>query len=115
VRHPILSKEQLVVMFFTVPTELAVWRKQANLSLADEFENRPLPPTVEASLPPDLPSLFETVRSGVRKSADLYVSLCNLLDRLIKRNEGLSQDYHRLTVMLNSLTDLSDATYAVDN
>ncbi|RPA74751.1 hypothetical protein BJ508DRAFT_215102 [Ascobolus immersus RN42] len=115
VRHPILSKEQLVVMFFTVPTELAVWRKQANLSLTDEFDTRTLPPTLEPSLPPDLLSLFETVRSGVKKSAELYISLCALLDRLIKRNEGLSQDYHRLTILLNSLTDLSDATYAVDN
>lgn len=114
VRHPVLQQEQLVIMFLTVPTELSVWRKQATFSIVEEFANRPLPPDLEASLPRDLTETFETVRSGLRRSAEIYIQLCNLVERLERRNEGIAADYGRFATCLSSLTDASEATYAVD-
>jgi len=114
VRHPTLSQEQLVIMFLTVPTELSVWRKQATFSIVEEFTNRSLPPDLEASLPPDLTDTFETVRSGLRRSAEMYIQLCNLVERLERRHEGIAADYGRFATCLGSLTDASEATYAVD-
>lgn len=38
-RHPVLSKENLTVMFLTVPNDFAGWRKFANIDLGDEFAN----------------------------------------------------------------------------
>lgn len=38
-RHPILSKENLTVMFLTVPNDFAGWRKFANIDLGDELAN----------------------------------------------------------------------------
>ncbi|KAI2609166.1 hypothetical protein GGR54DRAFT_633063 [Hypoxylon sp. NC1633] len=114
VRHPILGQEQLVVMFLTVPTELAVWRKQAAISVVDEFTGRPLPPGLEESLPPSLEELFERTRLGVKRSADLYISTCNIMDRLVKRTEGVAADHGRLALSLTSLTETSSDTYATD-
>ncbi|KAF4632827.1 hypothetical protein G7Y89_g5299 [Cudoniella acicularis] len=114
VRHPVLSQEQLVIMFLTVPTELAVWRKQATISVQEEFAGKSLPPGLEDSLPPTLNELFDTTRTGVRRSADIYINLCNLVDRLAKRNEGLAADKLRLSISLQSLTDVSQDTYATD-
>jgi sorting nexin-8 len=114
VRHPTLSQEQLVIMFLTVPTELSVWRKQATFSIVEEFTNRSLPPDLEASLPRDLTETFETVRSGLRRSAEIYIQLCNLVERLERRHEGIAADYGRFATALSSLTDASEATYAVD-
>jgi len=114
VRHPVLSQEQLVTMFLTVPTELAVWRKQATISVQEEFTGRPLPPGLEDSLPPTLNELFERTRTGVRRSAEVYINLCNLMDRLSKRNEGLAADQLRLSLSLQSLMDSSADTYATD-
>lgn len=114
VRHPVLSQEQLVVMFLTVPTELAVWRKQATISVQEEFVGKTLPPTLEDSLPQNLQDLFDQVRSGVRRSAEVYINLCNLLERLTKRNEGIAADYLRFSLALQSLTEVSADTYAVD-
>ncbi|KAH8725883.1 sorting nexin mvp1 [Phaeosphaeriaceae sp. PMI808] len=113
-RHPVLNQEQLVVMFLTVPTELAVWRKQANLSVQEEFTGKPLPPDLEDSLPKTLPELFDTVRSGVRRSAESYINLCNMMERLTRRNEGMAAEYHRFSSALVSLTESSQETYAVD-
>ncbi|GAP88825.1 putative sorting nexin mvp-1 [Rosellinia necatrix] len=114
VRHPILGQEQLVIMFLTVPTELAVWRKQAAISVVDEFAGRPLPPGLEDSLPPTLQDLFDRTRQGVKRSTDLYITTCNIMDRLVKRSEGVAADHARLAVSLASLMDTSSDTYATD-
>lgn len=102
-------------MFLTVPTELSVWRKQANLSVQDEFTGRALPPGLEDSLPPQLEELFLQTRAGVRRSADLYINVCNIMDRLVKRNEGVAADHARIAMTLTSLTEATSDTYATDS
>ncbi|KAL1875743.1 hypothetical protein VTK73DRAFT_9864 [Phialemonium thermophilum] len=114
VRHPVLSQEQLVVMFLTVPTELAVWRKQVSISVQDEFSGRTLPPGLEESLPASLNDLFERTRAGVRRSAELYINACNVMDRLVKRCVGVAADHGRLAMALAAMTEASADTYATD-
>lgn len=113
-RHPVLSQEQLVVMFLTVPTELSVWRKQAAISVQDEFTDKVLPPGLEDSLPPTLEDLFSRTCAGVRRSAELYINVCNIMDRLVKRTEGVAADHARIAMSLMSLTETSAETYATD-
>ncbi len=93
---------------------MAVWRKQATISVQEEFTGKVLPPALEDSLPPTLSDTFDTVRSSLRKSTDIYINLCNLLERLAKRNEGVAADYLRFSLALQSLTDLSGGSYAID-
>ncbi|GKT54319.1 sorting nexin MVP-1 [Colletotrichum tofieldiae] len=116
VRHPILGQEQLIIMFLTVPTyqELAVWRKQATISVQDEFQGRVLPPGLEDSLSPTLEALFDKTRAGIRRSAELYINICNVMDRLVKRSEGVAADHARIAMSLTSLTETSADTYASD-
>ncbi|KAI4214231.1 MAG: hypothetical protein LQ351_003316 [Letrouitia transgressa] len=114
VKHPVLGQEQLVIMFLTVPTELAVWRKQATISAQEEFSGKALPQGLEDSLPQNLLDSFDTVRSGVRVSAENYINLCSLLERLTKRNQGIAADYLRFSQALISLTENSRDTYAMD-
>jgi sorting nexin-8 len=95
--------------------ELSVWRKQANLSVQDEFTGRALPPGLEESLPPTLEELFDRTRAGVRRSAELYIHICNVMDRLVKRQEGVAADHGRVATLLANLLDTSNDTYASDN
>ncbi|GMG20194.1 unnamed protein product [Ambrosiozyma monospora] len=37
-KHPILSKESMVIMFLTVPNDFSNWKKFANIEIVDEFE-----------------------------------------------------------------------------
>lgn len=114
VRHPILSQEQLVIMFLTVPTELAVWRKQATISVQDEFAGRALPPGLEDSLSPQLEDLFTRTKAGIRRSAELYINVCSIMDRLVKRSEGVAADHARIALSLTSMTEATADTYATD-
>ena len=91
-----------------------MWRKQATVSVQDEFTDRLLPPELEDSLPKNLSETFDTVRSGVRQSADHYIGLCNLLERLTKRNQGVAADHLRFSQALTNLVEASESTYATD-
>jgi len=94
--------------------ELAVWRKQAQISVQEEFVGKTLPPDLEDSLPKNLQDMFDQVRSGVRRGAEIYINLCNMVERLAKRNEGMAAEYSRISNALQSLTHASNDTYAVD-
>lgn len=94
--------------------ELAVWRKQATISVQEEFVGKPLPPTLEDSLPQNLHDTFDTARTGIRRGADLYINLCNLIERLVKRNEAIAGEYGRFNLNLHSITETTEGTYAVD-
>lgn len=91
-----------------------MWRKQATISVQEEFAGKSLPASLEDSLPQNLQETFDTVRSGVRKSADLYINLCNLTERLCKRKEAIAGEYSRFSLNLTNLTETSGDTYAID-
>ena len=101
-------------MFLTVPTELSVWRKQATISVQEEFTGKALPPGLEDALPVNLAETFDEVRSGVRRSAETYIQLCSLTERLAKRQQGLASDEQRFAQALRNLAEESASTYATD-
>lgn len=82
--------------------------------MQDEFAGRPLPPGLEDSLSPSLNDLFDRTRSGIRRSAELYINVCNVMDRLVKRYVGVAADHARIALSLNGLTEASSDTYATD-
>ena len=94
--------------------ELSVWRKQATISVQEEFTGKSLPPNLEDNLPSTLPELFEQVRAGVKRATDIYINLCVLLERLVRRNEGLAADNQKFSLALQGLTESTSDTYAVD-
>jgi len=94
--------------------ELAVWRKQATISVQEEFTGKSFPPDLEDSLPKNLAGTFDTVRSGVKQSSEQYISLCGLMERLAKRNQGIAADYLRFSQALMTVTETSQSTYATD-
>jgi len=44
----------------------------------------------------------------------LYINACNIMDRLVKRSEGVAADHARLALSLMSMTEVSAETYATD-
>jgi len=93
---------------------LAVWRKQATISVQEEFTGKSLPPMLEDSFPANLPDVFDTVRAGIRQSVEAYINLCSLLERLTKRTHGVAADTLRFSLALQALTETSKDTYAID-
>lgn len=82
--------------------------------MQEEFVGRALPPDLEDSLPSTLPDLFEQVRNGARRGAEIYIGLCILMERLTKRNEAMAADNRKFSEALQSLTEGNSDTYAID-
>ena len=76
---------------------------------------RVLPPDLEDSLPPTLTETLDTARNGIKRSAEIYINLCMLLERLAKRHEGLAADHLRFSLTLQSLTEATKDTYTLDS
>lgn len=91
-----------------------MWRKQATVSVQEEFSGKPLPAGLEESLPANIQEIFDTVRFGVKRSAEIYINLCTLLERLTRRNEGVAVDHMRISLGLRNLAEASKDTYAID-
>ncbi|KAK9469010.1 hypothetical protein V1512DRAFT_274211 [Lipomyces arxii] len=114
VRHPVLNREQLVVMFMSVPTELAVWRKQAAVSVEDEFTGRALPAGLIESWNQAEAERWDEVNMGVKMEAEMYTHLCLLIDRMEKRQESVATDHQRFANSLDTLQEVTQKTYSVD-
>ena len=82
--------------------------------MQEEFVGKSLPSGLEDALPRNLLETFDTVREGVRRSAEAYIGLCNLLERLSKRNQGVAADMLRFSQSLRALTGDSVSAYASD-
>lgn len=82
--------------------------------MQDEFADRVLPPGLEESLPQTLEDLFMRTRAGVRRSSELYINICSIMDRLVKRQEGIAADHGRIAMLVSSLTETSSDVYATD-
>jgi len=44
----------------------------------------------------------------------LYIALCTLIERVIKRKEGLAAEYGRLSLAMQTVTETSEDTYRID-
>lgn len=83
--------------------------------MQEEFTDKVMPPELEDSLPPTLSETFEVVRSGIKRSAEIYINLCNSFDRYARRCEGLGAEQYRIARLMQNLTDCMHDTYAADN
>lgn len=54
------------------------------------------------------------MRSGVARSAEHYASLCGLVERMIRRRDGIAIEYSRMATLLQGLTEASGETYKFD-
>lgn len=66
-KHPILSKENLVVMFLTVPNDFSNWKKFANIESNDEFDG------IRVNLPRRFKLDLSDILKGLRDTESDYV------------------------------------------
>lgn len=55
--------------------------------------------------------MFDKTRSGIVRSAESYIHICNLFDRLVRRNEGFGAEQLRVARALQGLTESIPDTY----
>ncbi|KAF0544214.1 sorting nexin [Gigaspora margarita] len=114
VKHPILKDDQLVEMFLKEQMEIAVWRRTNSPDLEEEYLKRQITPEMERRIPEDLDKRLEKVVNKLDDTVDHYRNMCNIMDRIARRQEGMATDYMRYHLSLNSLIEKEKGCYIED-
>ncbi|CAJ0747867.1 1593_t:CDS:2, partial [Entrophospora sp. SA101] len=104
-RHPVLKNDDLVEMFLTEQTEIAVWRRNNAPDLDEEFFKKEISSQMEQRIPGDLNARLESVYNNLDQSIEHYLNMCNFMERIARSQEGTASDYMRYSLSLNSLIE----------
>ncbi|CAI2169784.1 19346_t:CDS:10 [Funneliformis geosporum] len=112
-RHPVLRNDDLVEMFLTEQS-IAEWRKNNTPVLEEEYVKKQITPEMETSIPDNLDERLSKVYNKLDDAIDHYRNMCNLMDRMARRQEGMATDYMRYSLALNSLIEKEKGCYIED-
>lgn len=112
-RHPILKDDYLVEMFLTEQS-IAEWRKNNIPDLEEEYIKRRITPEMESRIPDNLDERLDKVYKKLDDTIDHYRNMCNLMERIARRQEGMATDYMRYSLALNSLIEKEKGCYIED-
>ncbi|KZT59030.1 hypothetical protein CALCODRAFT_481801 [Calocera cornea HHB12733] len=112
--HPILKEDGLVSVFLTEPS-FDAWRKHSSISLDEESYSKRVDAVEEMSIPSDLEEKLGIVRIKIPGLIEQWNRICTTAERLVKRREGAAADLSRLTMTLNTLTEINQECWRSPN
>lgn len=117
VSHPILSKDDLLLTFLTVPTDISTWRRQTkeNYDTSDEFMDKKIPISFMKLWSGNISEQWNDVASNITKIIDLW----NKITMVIQRHEGrlnqINQEYLLLKSFISDFTQMTPILYPIEN
>ncbi|CAG8484212.1 3753_t:CDS:10 [Funneliformis mosseae] len=112
-RHPVLRNDALVEIFLTEQS-IAEWRKNNTPDLEEEYIKKQITPEMEANIPDNLDERLSKVYNKLDDAIEHYRNMCNLMERMARRQEGMAADYMRYSLALNSLIEKEKGCYIDD-
>ncbi|CAG8563346.1 17336_t:CDS:10 [Funneliformis caledonium] len=113
-RHPVLRNDALVEIFLTEQSQIAEWRKNNTPDLEEEYIKKQITPEMEANIPDNLDERLSKVYNKLDDAIEHYRNMCNLMERMARRQEGMAADYMRYSLALNSLIEKEKGCYIDD-
>lgn len=105
VKHPVFKKDDLVLTFLTVPTDLLGWRKQASYDTSDEFTDRKVSVTFVKMWHKGLAERWNEADANIDTALELWAKITVLIDRYERRMAFIAQDRDILRSMLDQFTE----------
>lgn len=118
VRHPVLRREQLVIMFLTVPTDLSGWRRQAQYDTSEEFVDRKSSPQFVKmwnSSKKELDAMMFSAEEELKNALENWNKVCVLAERLCVRQKQMGMDHQRLGQLLSGFRESTKQLYTVED
>ncbi|KAM3164627.1 Sorting nexin MVP1 [Lachancea thermotolerans] len=115
VKHPVFKKDDLVLTFLTVPTDLLGWRKQASYDTSDEFTDRKIEASFIKMWRKDMAERWNQADASIDGALELWAKITVLVDRCEKRLRFIAQDRSMLASMLDSFSDSAPQIFASDD
>ncbi|SCU79455.1 LANO_0A06304g1_1 [Lachancea nothofagi CBS 11611] len=115
VKHPVLRKDDLVLTFLTVPTDLLSWRKNASYDTTEEFTDKKISSSFIKMWHKNMAERWNDADSSIDAALDIWAKITILVERHEKRLKFIGQDRMLLASMLDDFTENTTRLYATDN
>ncbi|CAH7690676.1 hypothetical protein PPACK8108_LOCUS26098 [Phakopsora pachyrhizi] len=115
INHPIISKDSVLNIFLSEPSDLSTWRSHSTVHLPEESTTSRLTAVEEISIPEDLDDQLINFRSRLPLIIEHWSRICASLDRIVRRNEAQSSDFTRIQLALGSAVESERAGLSGDN
>ncbi|CAD6886576.1 unnamed protein product [Tilletia controversa] len=106
--HPVLSKDDVVIVFLSEAQTLTHWRSSRDPPLCpEEAYSHPLTEVEEMSIPSDLiPAKIQRTRAVLTTLVERWRVLTALFDRIARRREAEGLDWKRMSNILGELASM---------
>ncbi|KAK4051202.1 Sorting nexin mvp1 [Microbotryomycetes sp. JL201] len=106
VNHPVVMHDGLLKTFLTERGDLSTWRKNAQISLDEEFHSRALTSAEEASIPADLDTRLGSLRSRILNLIEQWAAVVHAIDRIAHRRQNQGGEWDKLYDALHGVLDV---------
>ncbi|KTB16713.1 Sorting nexin MVP1 [Nakaseomyces glabratus] len=113
-KHPKLSKDDLVLTFLTVPTDLTSWRKQVSYDTADEFTDKRISKDFVKIWKKDLAEIWNNTANCIDELIDKWTKISILVDRHEKRLQIIANERKIMNDLIHDVGNLTKSVYPID-
>lgn len=114
-----LRGDAVVVTFLTVPTDLASWKKQAQIDYSLEFKGNKISPSfmnnIWPSIAEDFLEKWKIAESSIGSIIESWTKIVLLVERYERRQQQIAYDNNKFVEMLNKFEDLNNAIYPFED
>lgn len=119
IKHPVLRGDAVVVTFLTVPTDLASWKKQAQIDYSLEFKGNKISPTfmnnIWPSIAEDFLQKWKIAESSIGAIIESWTKIVLLVERYERRQQQIAYDNNKFVEMLTKFEDLNNSIYPFED
>ena len=117
VKHPILSKDDLLLTFLTVPTDISTWRRQTkeNYDTTDEFMDKKISISFMKLWSSNISEQWNDVANHITKTIDTWNKITMVIQRHERRLNQINQENLLLKRFITDFTQMTPILYPIEN
>lgn len=117
VRHPVLNKDDLLLTFLTVPTDISNWRKQTkdNYDTSDEFMDKRIEGSFMKLWSKNISEQWNDVANNILKIIDTWHKITMVIQRHERRLNQIRQENLLLNDLIDDFTQMTPILYPIEN
>lgn len=113
-KHPVLSQDELLLTFLTVPTDLSGWRKQANYDTSEEFTDKRITQAFMKMWQKELSEQWNEADASIEKSIELWVKITIVVERYERRIKQIAHERSILGLLIDDFSQVIPNLYPVE-
>ncbi|CCE93798.1 Mvp1p TDEL_0G04310 [Torulaspora delbrueckii] len=112
-KHPVLSKDDLLLTFLTVPTDLSSWRKQAIYDTTEEFSDKKITSSFTKMWQKEISEQWNEAEATTERSIEQWVKITVFMERYERRVKFMARERLALGSLVQEFSGTIPSLYPV--